>query len=183
MRLPPSHDLSTQLEQPGISQRSAAPIVCGAGYAVSFHLRSPRCEGSGAPENEEAWRSLPGGRRAARHAGEACGLPGEGGFASRRSTGGDFKSPGPRLPDVGTGAFGNPPGRLSPPLGRAQCSHRRQTLGAGPAGCPGPPECVLARHARGRRTTGARVARTGPDRVSATSPARRRSAAPLRERL
>ena len=43
-------------------------------------------------------------------------------------------------------------GQLSPPFVRATSSHQRQSPVVGTDGDPGPPECVLARHARWRRT-------------------------------
>ena len=79
------------------------------------------------------------------------GAPCAGALATRRSM---TAISVPGAVTSGRGREGSPPpsGQLSPPFVRAASSQLRQSPVVGTDGDPGPPECVLAKHARGRRT-------------------------------
>jgi hypothetical protein len=112
-------------------------------------------------------------------------------LAIRRSTCGDFcprvrvswfmdRSGGPwRHPLVGGQRLGSPT-TLGPfPVQRAP----RGVTVVSPDRFPGPPECRLAKPARGRRTLPSRLPGLEAERAGACSPARSPSAAPPQDRL
>jgi hypothetical protein len=109
---------------------------CGGAYLSP----PPKSEGNGAPGgatiSPDAWWRQRALRRRARHS---------------ALHGGDFRPRGRNF-RARTGGL-RPPrsGQLSPPFVHAASSHQRQSPVVGTDGDPGPPECVLARHARGRR--------------------------------